>query len=148
MLPLSLFVLYFVHYFVHYLCTILCRCFHCDYSQLSVLLPAATCLLNTDSCCSNTCQLLCHYPLYISPPPSPPPLINLVSSWLTGRAGLLIRPVPSPDVNCATTSESISVLEKNILTRMLSHCSTIQLSVWEAARTSRHMIKKKKKVVT
>ena len=103
---------------------------------------AATCHLLYPDSWSNTCQLLCHSLSSLYQPPSDP-LINLVSSWLTGRAGLLIRPVPSPDVNCATTSESISVLEKNILTRMLSHCSTIQLSVWEAARTSRHMILKK-----
>ena len=54
MFPLLLFVHNFLHYFVHYLCTILCiilciilcRCFHCDYSQLGVLLAAATCLLS------------------------------------------------------------------------------------------------------
>ena len=41
---------------------------------------------------ANTCQLLCHYHLYISQPPHLP-LIKLVSSRLTG--GLPIRPVPS-----------------------------------------------------
>ena len=41
---------------------------------------------------ANTCQLLCHYHLYISLPPHLP-LIKLVSSRLTG--GLPIRPVPS-----------------------------------------------------
>ena len=81
---------------------------------------------------ANTCQLLCHYHLYISQPPHLP-LIKLVSSRLTGRGRLAYQTGPIP-VNCA--SESISFLEKKIKTRMLSHYSTIQLSVRKDVRTS------------
>ena len=62
------------------------------FSTLSV--AAATCQLLYPDSWSNTCQLLCHSLSSLYQPPSDP-LINLVSSWLTGRASLPIRPVPT-----------------------------------------------------
>ena len=55
---------------------------------------AATCQLLYPDSWSNTCQLLCHSLSSLYQPPSDP-LINLVSSRLTGRASLPIRPVPT-----------------------------------------------------
>ena len=98
---------------------------------------AATCHLLYPDSWSNTCQLLCHSLSSLYQPPSDP-LINLVSSWLTGRPAAYQTGPNLSDVNCATSSESISVLEKKkIGSRMLSHYSTIQLSVWKDVRTRR-----------
>ena len=68
----------------------LCRCFHCDYSQLGVLPPAATCLTSRQLG-QHLSTVVSLSPLYQPTPHLP--LIKLVSSRLTG--GLPIRPVPS-----------------------------------------------------
>ena len=50
----------------------LCRCFHCDYSQLGVLPPAATCHIQTAGpTLVNCCVTRALSSLYIRAPPTP-----------------------------------------------------------------------------
>ena len=107
----------------------LCRCFHCDYSQLGVLPPAATCLTSRQLG-QHLSTVVSLSPLY-HPPQPPSSSYQTCIQPANWRLAYQTGPIP---VNCA--SESISFLERKIKTRMLSHYSTIQLSVRKDVRTS------------